>query len=220
MRAATKDLIAADKAKKVEAITMQISDPMSYKDSATLLQLLHSAVPSLNNKASIQPIASFKLEDGHMATDYNSIRARWQRHFASIEFGDILDYDDLCQKVRDARNHTLSVTSLVDFPTIFHTEEVCHCVKIRSAAGPDRIPGILFRHPAPSLSRLLGPLYFKSAALAQEPLTFKESTQAELFKGKGEQSEAGNSRGVTCANSISKPYNMMCRSRLLNYVQL
>ena len=173
VRATTKDLIAADKAKKVEAITMQISDPMSYKDSAKFWQLLHSAVPSLNKKTSIQPIASLKLEDGSMATDYNSIRARWQRHFASIELGEILNYDDLCQKVRAARTHTLSVTSLVDLPTIFHTEEACHCVKIRSAAGPDRIPGILFLHLAPSLSRLLGPLYFKSAALAQEPLTFK-----------------------------------------------
>ena len=219
MRAATKDLIAADKAKKVEAITMQISDPMSYKDSAKFWQLLHSAVPSLNKKTSIKPIASLKLEDGNMGTDYNSIRARWQRHFASIELGEIMEYDDLCQKVRCARNHTLSVTSLIDLPTIFHTEEACHRVKIRSAAGPDRIPGILFRHLAPSLSRLVGPMYFKSAALAQEPLTFKESTQAELFKGKGEQSIVGNSRGVTCANSISKPYNMMCRSRLLNYVQ-
>ena len=158
---------------------------MSYKDSAELWQLLHSAVPVLNNKTSIRPIASLKLEDGSMATDYNSIRARWQRHYASIELGEILDDRDLCQKVRAARNHTLSVTSLVDLPTIFHTEEACHCVKIRSAAEPDRIPGILFRHLAPSLSRLLGPLYFKSAALAQEPLTFKESTQAELFKGKG-----------------------------------
>ena len=65
MRAATKDLIAADKAKKVEAITMQISDSMSYKDSAKFWQLLHSAVPSLNKKTSIQPIASLKLEDGH-----------------------------------------------------------------------------------------------------------------------------------------------------------
>ena len=142
VRATTKDLIAADKAKKVEAITMQISDPMSYKDSAKFWQLLHSAVPSLNKKTSIQPIASLKLEDGSIATDYNSIRARWQRHFASIELGEILNYDDLCQKVRAARTHTLSVTSLVDLPTIFHTEEACHCVKIRSAAGPDRIPGI------------------------------------------------------------------------------
>jgi len=106
VRATTKDLIAADKAKKVEAITMQISDPMSYKDSAKFWQLLHSAVPSLNKKTSIQPIASLKLEDGSMATDYNSIRARWQRHFASIELGKILNYDDLCQKVRAARTHT------------------------------------------------------------------------------------------------------------------
>ena len=121
MRAATKDLIAADKAKKVEAITMQISDPMSYKDSAKFWQLLHSAVPSLNKKTSIKPIASLKLEDGNMATDYNSIRARWQRHFASIELGEIMEYDDLCQKVRCARNHTLSVTSLIDLPIIFHT---------------------------------------------------------------------------------------------------
>ena len=147
---------------------------MSFKDSAKFWQLLHSAVPSLNKKTSIKPFASLKLEDGNMATDYNSIRARWQRHFASIELGEIMEYDDLCQKVRCARNHTLFVTSLTDLPTIFHTEEACHRVKISSAAGPDRIPGILFRHLAPSLSRLLGPLYFKSAALAQEPLTFKE----------------------------------------------
>ena len=148
---------------------MQISDPMSYKDSSKFWQRLHSAVPSLNKKTSIKPIASLKLEDGNMATDYNSIRARWQRHFASIELGEIMEYDDLCQKVRCARNHTLSVTSLTDLPTIFHTEEACHRVKIRSAAGPDRIPDSLLLRCPDSSARCISnrPPLHKSHSLSK-----------------------------------------------------
>ena len=73
---------------------------------------------------------------------------------------------------------------MIDLPSLIDTELACLRSKVASAPGPDSIPARLLRYFAPNLSRLLGPLYFKAASVAQEPMLFKESIQAELIKVK------------------------------------
>ena len=48
-------------------------------------------------------------------------------------------------------------------------------------------------------------------------IVFKESTQAELYKGSGAHEEVWNTRGIICANTIGKPFNSFCRHRLYSY---
>ena len=146
---------------------------MSYKDSKQFWESIKEAVPGLNRKMTIRTLPMLKLEDGALATDYLQVRQRWQRHFAGVELGTIMDYDDLVKKIRNDRCNDLVVQTLDGLPTWLDTEQSCHMLKVGSAPGPDRIPGALYKWCAPAVSRLLAPLYFKSAALAVEPVACK-----------------------------------------------
>ena len=185
---------------------------MNYKKSGVLWKLIKQVAPGLNKKCSVKPLPILQLEDGTNATTYEEVRKRWQRHFAEIELGQIATYDSITADIRKSRDGSLAITNLEDVPTRLVTEQFCHNVKVASALGPIGIPPVLLATMSLALSRLLGPLYFKIAATAAEPVTFKESTQSKLYNGKRVQHEAKHSRGITCANVLSKPLNASCRS--------
>ena len=162
-----------------------------------------------------------KTENGELAQTHVEGRETWQKNVAKIELGHIMLYVEMVKQICDARPNLILADNLNDVPfSILETEQFCRMSHVGAAPGPDGTTLKLFRYFLHVTSRLMGPLYFKSAVLSIEPLAFKESTQAELYKGSGEQALVTNSRGITCANSIGKPLNSFCRQRLYNYTSL
>ena len=192
---------------------------MTLKNSGKTWKLLYTCAPGLYKKCSLKPLPMILLEDGTLAQDYDQMRQRWQQHFADIELAEILPHDQITQAIRTARAQPNLMQKLCDLPSLFDTETLCLAMRATAAAGPDGIAPRLFTMLAPQVARLLAPLNFKIAATTTEPISFKESSQFELFKGSGSHSEVSNSRGVTCANAMSKPSNSFARKKLYSYTQ-
>ena len=138
---------------------------------------------------------------------------------ADIELAHICDHTAAVNFIRAGRAAPYLDQLLEDLPSLFDTAKSCLALGASSACGPDGVSPKLFTECAPQVARLLGPLNFKAAATAVEPLAFNESTQFELFKGPGQHSDVEDSRGITCANAVSKPLNSFARRRLYFYTE-
>ena len=192
-----------------------LGDPSNIKSSPKCWKILKEVAPPLNRKNGARPLPMVQLANGDVAQTHLEARERWQEHFSGIELGQIEEYDKIVATIRDGRIKQVCVDTLQNRPTVFDSELACRSLNTSSAPGPDGISPPVFYQHASSLSRLVAPLYFKSAALSQEPLAFEESTQAELYKGTGKHEEVKNSRGIVCANTLGKPFNSFCRKKAL-----
>ena len=117
--------IADEKAKALLELSATIADPDTLKDTKTLWKLVKFLAPPLNKKGGVRPLPGIRLSDGTMAQTHEEIRARWQEHFAGIELGEIVAYEDMVAGIRNARGTSFLVESLLDPPSLIDTELAC-----------------------------------------------------------------------------------------------
>ena len=117
--------IADDKAKALLELSDSVADPDTLKDTKTLWKLVKFLAPPLDKKGGVRPLPGIRLADGTMAQTHEEIRARWQEHFAGIELGEIVAYEDMVARIRNARGISLLVESLHDLPSLIDTDLAC-----------------------------------------------------------------------------------------------
>ena len=163
----------------------------------------------------IRPPKSVRLECGEVTTDESQRQQRWQRHFAGVLGGKIVE-DRLALRTKSVR---CLAEGTIDLGPTRVQRTICRMGR-NKAVGKDEIPVELLRCGGFAMAVQLSRAYERVAAEEQWPIAWKGGRQIDLYKGKGDALECGCSRGLLISDHMGKvltsilkdecdgPYNM------------
>lgn len=148
-------------------------------------------------------------------------RERWQRHFASLLVGAPTTCVSLLRQAASASESAfreLARSQEIDICTVpSHGALVRRHASRRlfKAHGEDGLPPQVYRRFAHLTARALLPVMVKASLRLEEPLAWRGSFIAELWKAKGSPMKCSSYRDISIADTAAKDFHGHLRSVLL-----
>merc|ERR1712194_88379 len=138
----------------------------------------------------------------------------WRRHFAGMQAGTEVSCETLVAETRRAA--TKKWDDLVDcsekwvLPTPAETSRIMRSLPEGKATGEDGIGAAEWQALGDRVEFPLALLFFKAGCRVDEPVQWRGGEIMQMWKGKGEVSTCGNSRGVFIESATAKAYHKWC----------
>ena len=145
---------------------------------------IRGAFPKFKEKAKNSPLSLDVLD------------AQWMPHFARLEAGsEVTPGNLLTQCVQRQERQEKETIALESMPTRHDVEMILRSLQSNKAAGPDGIPGDLYKNAAAGLAEHIHSLWSKITYWCAEPVQAKGGLMVPILK-KGDPGLAGSYRGV------------------------
>ena len=165
-----------------------------------------------------RPLPLLKNAEGEFARNFQEQQEIWVTQFAAVEAGELIHWDALEQLNRSGLGVSVGEHDLNMFPNEYQISQIISKLKRQKATGPNEIPTDLLKAAPEVVSKQLACLFFKSAAHAKEPLSWKGGFVAPLYK-KGRMCSANSYRSIFISNYTAKIYHATLRKQLLEVWQ-
>ena len=107
---------------------------------------------------------------------------------------------------------------LDDPPALYEIRAAVKGLKNNKAAGPDGIPGEVFKYSGYHLCRHLHQFIHRAWTTGKLPQQWKDANIVTVFKWKGDRQICGNSRGISLLSVAGKILARVMLRRLLTHV--
>ena len=165
---------------------------------------IRGAFPKFKEKAKNSPLSLDVLD------------AQWMPHFSRLEAGsEITPGNLLTQCVQRQERHEKEEIALESMPTRHEVEMILRSLQSNKAAGPDGIPGDLYKNAAAGLAEHIHDLWSKITYWCAEPVQAKGGLMFPILK-KGDPGLAGNYRGIMLLDVLSKTYHRWLRQQMMS----
>ena len=187
------------------ALAQQVGDNDSPGKCNQIWQSIKWMLPKARGRRGNNPLLMETLDN------------QWIPHFAKLEAGVPTTATTLVGQctARQQAGETSDLPQLADLPTRFEIEQILLRLQANKAAGPDGLPGDLYRAAAPILAAPLHDIICKTVCWNAEAVQNKGGVMYPIHK-KGSQQCAENYRGIMLLNVSSKILHSWVRSRLIN----
>ena len=147
----------------------------------------------------IRPPRCVRLETGEIAADEEQRQQRWQRHFAGVVGGKIIDDQSFLatRPCRPCSKHALDVS-----PHRVH--DTIRRLGRNKGVGKDEIAAELMQCGGFAMAVQMSRIYERVVCDEAWPIAWKGGRVVELFKGKGDALDCNNSRGLLVADHMGK----------------
>ena len=194
----------------VAAIADDAERALEIGDSSAM----HAAVRSLqpwklyrkNPSATTRRVTD---DQGNPATSYTYEREVFRQHFSNLLGGTTMQFAEAIQKERNYYTQRMHVPMrdaprASSIPTPSEIMKLIGVSKFKKAVGEDLLGGEIFGKCRYEMAKLFHPLFVKSILQVRPPMQYRGGMAAELYNGKGPQSDTSSYRDVCLADFSAK----------------
>ncbi|KAI5708544.1 hypothetical protein M8J77_024913 [Diaphorina citri] len=155
--------------------------------------------------------------NGIKINDPNTVAEQFNSYFQNIA-GEITKNTHPNTNNNHDSTNNIQITFKVDPTTPNEIVEITKLLKNKTAKGEDEIPLSIIQDSIEHLAKPLSSIFNESLETGCFPCDYKNAIIIPLFK-KGEQHSIKNYRPISLLNTISKIFEKLMHSRLMNHLQ-